>query len=192
MRVNEYFDKVVVINLDRRPDRMEILGKQLDELEIQYERFSAIDSKERGISPVLAGKLSHVEVLKGQNGQKVLILEDDAHFVDGFTERFSRVTETLPWNWDIFYLGVLLGTTGKLERYNNHWHRQVVSTGTQAYCVNPNKVDYFIEKQLEWDGFVDVCYRVLASETNAYVTQPNLVTQFPSYSDLREREVNDF
>ena len=192
MKVNEYFDRVVVINLDRRPDRMEILGKQLDELGIQYERFSAIDSKERGISPVLAGKLSHVEVLKGQNGHKVLILEDDAHFVDGFTEKFSRVTETLPWNWDIFYLGVLLGTTGKLERYNNHWHRQVVSTGTQAYCVNPNKVDYFIEKQLEWDGFVDVCYRVLASETNAYVTQPNLVTQFPSYSDLREREVDDF
>ena len=192
MKVNEYFDRVVVINLDRRPDRMEILGPQLDELGIQYERFSAIDGKKRGISPVLAGKLSHVEVLKGQNGHKVLILEDDAHFVDGFNEKFSRVTETLPWNWDIFYLGVLLGTTGKLERYNNHWHRQVVSTGTQAYCVNPNKVDYFIQKQLEWDGFVDVCYRVLASETNAYVTQPNLVTQFPSYSDLREREVDDF
>ena len=192
MKVNEYFDRVVVINLDRRPDRMEILGKQLDELGIQYERFSAIDSKERGISPVLAGKLSHIEVLKGQNGQKVLILEDDAHFVEDFNKKFSRVIETLPWNWDIFYLGALLGSTGKLKRFNNHWHKQVVSTGTQAYCVNPNKVDYFIKKQLEWDGYVDVCYRVLAAETNAYITQPNLVTQFPSYSDLREREVNDF
>lgn len=192
MKVNEYFDRVVVINLDRRPDRMEILGPQLDELEIQYERFSAIDGKERGISPVLAGKLSHVEVLEGQNGQKVLILEDDAHFVDGFNEKFSRVIETLPYNWDIFYLGVLLGPTGKLKRFNNHWHKQIVSTGTQAYCVNPNKVDFFIEKQLEWDGFVDVGYRLLATETNAYVTQPNLVTQFPSYSDLREREVDDF
>lgn len=192
MKVNEYFDRVIVINLDRRPDRMEILSPQLNELGIQYERFSAIDGKERGISPVLAGKLSHVEVLKGQNGQKVLILEDDAHFVDGFNEKFSRVMETLPWDWDIFYFGVLLGTTGKLERFNNHWHKQIVSTGTQAYCVNPNKVDYFIEKQLEWDGFVDVCYRVLAAETNAYITQPNLVTQFPSYSDLREREVDDF
>lgn len=193
MKVNEYFDRVVVINLDRRPDRIEILGPQLDKLEIQYERFSAIDGKERGISPVLAGKLSHVEVLKGQNGQKVLILEDDANFVDGFNEKFSEVIETLPWNWDIFYLGALLDKhTGKVERFNNHWHKQIVSTGTQAYCVNPNKVDYFIEKQLEWDGFVDVCYRVLAAETNAYITQPNLVTQFPSYSDLREREVDDF
>lgn len=172
---------------------MEILGPQLDELGIQYERFSAIDGKERGISPVLAGKLSHVEVLKGQNGQKVLILEDDANFVDGFNEKFSEVIETLPWNWDIFYLGALLDKhTGKVERFNNHWHKQIVSTGTQAYCVNPSKVDYFIEKQLEWDGFVDVCYRVLAAETNAYITQPNLVTQFPSYSDLREREVDDF
>ena len=193
MKINEYFDRVVVINLDRRPDRMEILGPQLDELGIQYERFSAIDGKERGISPVLAGKLSHVEVLKGQNGQKVLILEDDANFVDDFNEKFSEVMQTLPEDWDIFYLGALLDKhTGKVERVNDHWHRQVVSTGTQAYCVNPSKVDYFIEKQLEWDGFVDVCYRVLASETNAYITQPNLVTQFPSYSDLREREVDDF
>jgi GR25 family glycosyltransferase involved in LPS biosynthesis len=193
MKINEYFDRVVVINLDRRPDRMEILGPQLDELGIQYERFSAIDGKERGISPVLAGKLSHVEVLKGQNGQKVLILEDDANFVDDFNEKFSEVMQTLPEDWDIFYLGALVDKhTGKLERVNDHWHRQVVSTGTQAYCVNPSKVNYFIEKQLEWDGFVDVCYRVLASETNAYITQPNLVTQFPSYSDLREREVDDF
>jgi GR25 family glycosyltransferase involved in LPS biosynthesis len=193
MKINEYFDRVVVINLDRRPDRMEILGPQLDELGIQYERFSAIDGKERGISPVLAGKLSHVEVLKGQNGQKVLILEDDANFVDDFNKKFLEVMQTLPEDWDIFYLGALLDKhTGKVERVNDHWHRQVVSTGTQAYCVNPSKVDYFIEKQLEWDGFVDVCYRVLASETNAYITQPNLVTQFPSYSDLREREVDDF
>ena len=193
MKINEYFDRVVVINLDRRPDRMEILGPQLDELGIQYERFSAIDGKERGISPVLAGKLSHVEVLKGQNGQKVLILEDDANFVDDFNKKFLEVMQTLPEDWDIFYLGALLDKhTGKVERVNDHWHRQVVSTGTQAYCVNPNKVDYFIEKQLKWDGFVDVCYRVLAAETNAYITQPNLVTQFPSYSDLREREVDDF
>jgi GR25 family glycosyltransferase involved in LPS biosynthesis len=46
MKVNEFFDKVVVINLDRRTDRMEILDAQLKELGIEYERFSAIDAVE--------------------------------------------------------------------------------------------------------------------------------------------------
>jgi len=46
MKVNEFFDKVVVINLDRRTDRMETLDAQLKELGIEYERFSAIDAVE--------------------------------------------------------------------------------------------------------------------------------------------------
>ena len=192
MRVNEYFDKVVVINLDRRTDRMEKLGAQLDKLGIEYERFSAIDGKEQGISPVDAGRLSHIEVMKQATGN-VLILEDDAYFVDNFQERFDESMDWLPQDWDIFYLGVLVPkNTGKLLPVNEHWSRQVMSNGQQAYCVNPKKLDYFIEEQSKSDLHIDVCFRVLAEHTKAYVAQPNLVTQFPSYSDLRLKEVNDF
>jgi GR25 family glycosyltransferase involved in LPS biosynthesis len=193
MKVNEYFDRVVVINLDRRPDRMLKLGAQLDELGIQYERFSAIDGKAEGIAPMEAGKLSHLKVIQELNGEKVLILEDDALFVDGFQERFDAEMETLPEDWDVFYLGVLLPRfTGKLIPINKNWHKQVMSNGMQAYCVNPNKADYFAKEVEEYEGYIDVCFRILADRTNAYALQPNLVTQFPSYSDLREREVDDF
>jgi hypothetical protein len=41
---------------------MEKLVPQLEELGIQYERHSAIDGKELGISPITAGTMSHVEV----------------------------------------------------------------------------------------------------------------------------------
>ena len=193
MKVNEYFDRVVVINLDRRTDRMEKLGAQLNELGIQYERFSAIDGKAEGISPVEAGKLSHLKVIQELNNEKVLILEDDAYFVDGFQERFDSEMDTLPEDWDVFYLGVWLPRhTGKLTPVNKNWTRQVMSNGMQAYCVNPKKADYFAKEVQEYEGYIDVCFRILADRTNAYVLQPNLVTQFPSYSDLREKEVNDF
>ena len=193
MRINDYFDKVIVINLDRRTDRMERLDVQLTELGIEYERFSAIDGKALGISPVEAGKLSHLEVLKGLNGQKVLILEDDALFINGFQERFDAEMESLPEDWDVFYLGALTGKhTGKLIKKNEHWSQQVVSTGMQAYCVNPNKVDFFIEEVAKYEGYIDVCFRILATQSKAYIVQPSLVVQFPSYSDLREMEVNDF
>lgn len=64
MKVNEYFDKVVVINLDRRKDRLEKVDAQLQELGIAYERFSAIDAKALDIDPIQACKQSHIKVLE--------------------------------------------------------------------------------------------------------------------------------
>jgi GR25 family glycosyltransferase involved in LPS biosynthesis len=193
MKLNEFFDKVVVINLDRRTDRMEILDAQLKELGIEYERFSAIDAKELGISPITAGTMSHVAVWEKYKGQKVLVLEDDALFVDDFNQKFEEVMQTLPIVWDIFYLGALLPKkTGKVTPVNEHWTRQVFTTGTQSYCINPARVNYFIENLDGYEWYIDIGLRVFAEKYNAYVAQPNLVTQFPSYSDLRLEEVNDF
>ena len=191
MRINEYFDKVVVINLDKRTDRLEKTSKQLDELGITFERFSAIDGT--GKNPIIAGRDSHVEVWKQNLGKKVLILEDDAYFVEGFQERFDEVIQTLPENWDVFYLGALIDKkTGKVIKVNNDWYRQIVSTGTQAYCLHPDMMQYFIDRIEIYDGYIDVGLRILAEDTNAYITQPNLVTQYAGYSDLRLKEVSDF
>jgi len=193
MRVNEYFDKVVVINLDRRTDRMEQLVPQLEKLGIQYERHSAVDGKELGINPIFAGTMSHVEVLKNNRDSRILVLEDDAQFIDNFNEKFEEVMQTLPNDSDIFYLGALLPkSTGKVTPVNQHWARQVMTTGSQAYCINPARVNYFIENLDGYEWYIDIGLRVFAEKYNAYIAQPNLVTQFPSYSDLRLKEVNDF
>lgn len=193
MRVNEYFDKVVVINLDRRQDRMERLEPQLKKLGIEYERHSAVDGKAIGIAPMIAGTMSHVEVLKKYKDQKILILEDDAYFVENFNEKFETVMQSLPEDWDIFYLGALLPkNVGKTTSVNTDWHRQIMTNGAHAYCVNPKQTDYFLKKLDNYEWYIDVGLRIFAEKYNAYVTQPNLVTQFPSYSDLRELEVDDF
>jgi GR25 family glycosyltransferase involved in LPS biosynthesis len=197
MKVNEYFDRVVVINLDRRPDRMEKLGPQLDELGIEYDRFSAHDANELGIKPYVAGTWSHTTVWSRYRqiygNIKILVLEDDALFCENFNEKFAEAMKTLPEDWDIFYLGALLDkTTGKVEKINDHWARQIISTGTQAYCINPKRLERFYKEVKDKEWYIDVELRVLAEQYNAYIAQPNLVTQFPSYSDLREREVDDF
>lgn len=197
MKVNDYFDRVVVINLDRRPDRMEKLDPQLKELGIEYDRFAAHDAVELGIKPYVAGTWSHTTVWSRYRqifgDIKILVLEDDALFCDNFNEKFAEVMQTLPDNWDIFYLGALVDKmTGKVEKVNDHWARQIVSTGTQAYCINPKRLKTFYEEIKDKEWFIDVELRVLAEQYNAYIAQPNLVTQFPSYSDLRERDVDDF
>ena len=193
MKVNEYFDKVVVINLDRRTDRMDKLVPQLERLGIEYERHSAVDGKELGINPIFAGTMSHVQVLKKYQDKKILVLEDDALFVDDFNEKFEEVMQTLPKDSDIFYLGALLPkSTGKVTPVNKHWTRQVMTTGSQAYCINPARTRHFTDNLDGYEWYIDIGLRVFAEPFNAYITQPNLVTQFPSYSDLREMDVNDF
>lgn len=193
MKVNEFFDKVVVINLDRRTDRMKKLDSQLKELDIKYERFSAVDAIQLNIDPIVAGLKSHLQVMKDNPGKKVLVLEDDAYFVDNFNEKFEKVMQTLPEDWDIFYLGALVPKdVGQINMVNRHWGIQVLTTGSQAYCIKPEMQYYFISRLEEYNSYIDIGLRDFAKGYKPYITQPNLVTQFPSYSDLRQKEVNDF
>tara|TARA_B100000131_G_scaffold322699_1_gene377639 strand:- start:1398 stop:2090 length:693 start_codon:yes stop_codon:yes gene_type:complete len=48
--INDYFDKIFIVNLDTRKDRMELIKKSLDKLGIyNYERFQAIRPKRSSI-----------------------------------------------------------------------------------------------------------------------------------------------
>ena len=194
MRINDYFSKVILINLDRREDRLEKISTQLDNLGITFERFSAIDGKELGINPIAAGTMSHQKVLEANPESRILVLEDDAEFVDGFNEKFAEAIEYLPNDTDIFYLGALLPKhTGKVENIGNkYWFKQIMSTGSHAYSIHPAKVKYFAEKLKGYEWYIDIGLREFAKEYKAVIAQPNLVIQYPSYSDLRLKEVSDF
>jgi GR25 family glycosyltransferase involved in LPS biosynthesis len=185
-----FFDRVVVINVPRRTDRLEQFDKEAKRIGFEYEVHPAMDGKFLGMDPIVAGRLSHIEVLrKIKPDEKVLICEDDAKFREDFNEVFDEYMADLPTNWDIFYLGAIKNET---QPVNKHWVKQVVSTGTQAYCVNPAKVDLFIQIAREFDQWIDVAYRLWADRTKAYIAHPNLVIQHDGFSDLRGELVSDF
>jgi GR25 family glycosyltransferase involved in LPS biosynthesis len=172
---------------------MEKLDLQLKELGIQYKRFSAVDAIKLNIDPIVAGLRSHLQVIKDNIGRRVLVLEDDAYFVDNFNEKFEKVMQTLPEDWDIFYLGALVPKdVGQINMVNRHWGIQVLTTGTQAYCIKPEMQHYFISRLEDYNYYIDIGLRDFAKGYKPYITQPNLVVQFPSYSDLRLKEVDDF
>ena len=186
MKVNEYFDRVVVINLDRRTDRMEKLGAQLKELGIQYERFSAIDAKELDIDPIQACKQSHLKVLEESTG-KTLILEDDAIFMEDFNNRFARFVELLPDDWDIFYLGAVLLNS---KPCNEMMVRAMDTSSLHAYCINPAFKEKALAQGKEYSEHIDVAYRLLHKDCKAYAARPPLAKQYPSYSDLMLKDVD--
>jgi GR25 family glycosyltransferase involved in LPS biosynthesis len=188
--LDKYFDRIVVINVQRRTDRLAQFNEEAKKIGFGFEIHYAIDGKEVGIDPIVAGRLSHIEVLKTiKDGERVLICEDDALFREDFNEALDSYMAELPKDWDIFYLGAIKNETQPINKY---WVKQVVSTGTQAYCVNPAKRDLFIQIAEEFDQWIDVAYRLWADRTKAYIAHPNLVIQHDGFSDLRGELVSDF
>jgi GR25 family glycosyltransferase involved in LPS biosynthesis len=49
-RINDLFEQVVVLNLDRRPDRMAAVAAQLHNLEVTFRRFPAIDGRDPDVA----------------------------------------------------------------------------------------------------------------------------------------------
>ncbi|CAG2220126.1 GLT25D [Mytilus edulis] len=128
------FDKIYILNLERRPERRERIEKILAELKLDYSIFSAVDGRklnperlaELGVT-ILPGyedmslkrnmtygevgcTLSHYFIWKdmiANNYNKIWIIEDDASFFPMFRKQFSRAfadIEEFVPNWDLMFL----------------------------------------------------------------------------------------
>ena len=112
-----FFDRIYVVNLDRRPDRWQ---RFLDELPSNWPfgppfRFRAVDGNSERPAQGWKENLgawgcyrSHIEVLKhaiDNQLHRVLILEDDAVFCPNFSNEVERFIKHLPQDWRMIYLG---------------------------------------------------------------------------------------
>ncbi len=114
----DWFGRVVVINLDRRPDRWDQLQRHLSEVNWPFrypERFRAIDAQKirpptwwRAGAPAWGCHQSHLRVLEQalQDGMNsILVLEDDVCFSQDFRRNTEQFLEALPNDWHQIYLG---------------------------------------------------------------------------------------
>jgi len=118
MNLKRYFDRVVLINLKRRPDRLEQAKLALNQCHWPFrqpEIFEAVDGtastprSDWKASPGAWGCLqSHHQILSKaiKDGVKrLLVLEDDIFFTQNFPEKVQRFLETVPSDWDQLMLG---------------------------------------------------------------------------------------
>lgn len=121
--INNYFDEVYLINLERRKDRLTRATKKLNEAGISFKRMKAYDGqllKEFVDETILVRRtpgylgclLSHLEVIKtayNEGHEKILILEDDIIIHRKVNEEFERIMNSMvvenKTEWDLFYLG---------------------------------------------------------------------------------------
>lgn len=87
-----YFDKIYVINLDSRVDRMESIRSQFNKIGLEFTRFSAI----KETNGVNGCRLSHLAILKDakeQGYKKILICEDDLALRKKFIHDIGGILE---------------------------------------------------------------------------------------------------
>ncbi|MES1920928.1 hypothetical protein MHBO_002536 [Bonamia ostreae] len=130
VRINDFFDKVYVINLERRTDRLSTINASLRRLNVSFETIKAIDGNSKDLikqfkqlkkegkifsEPGSLGlsltMLKTIRLAKEKNHRKILWLEDDATFKLDFNFEFDKVIKRIPSNWTVLYLGCTLKNT---------------------------------------------------------------------------------
>ena len=211
MSINEFFDRIYCINIDRRVDRWESCIKEFEKHGLQVERFSAIDGNNEKYNlgypydNELAGAMSHLNVLKRSKElglKNVLILEDDVVFIDNLNELFCEYIKQLPENWDGLHFGgnhIL-----PLRRINSNLSKMSKSYALHAYGINEKSYIHIIEylnncinnvivngkEVISQSVAADYFMSDVHSKLDFYCFTPHLAWQKEDYSDIQKTKVN--
>ena len=166
----DYFDRLYVLNLDRRPERFVAFEQHMDTLGWPLGRpirFAATDGltlqappgfgqdRGRGFAQhtgcAYASVLSHIEMLRAARKAKVqrlFIFEDDAIALrpDTLHDDLTHFFRQLPPTWDMVYLGGLVRNTSEHKCYTPNVCRYRGVLTTHAYGISAK----FIPTALNW------------------------------------------
>jgi len=197
--INDYFDKIYCLNLDKRKDRWIKTKKKLDEFGINVERFPAIDGddltdeqlkKYDKINKYEIGcMLSHYGIIKEakeKHYKRILIFEDDVMFIENFKSKFLQMINKIP-DWKLLYLGGSQHNWDDIEFIDDFYYTKHMS-GCFAYAVDESIYDEILNTNNINDKAID--YKLFDIQEKyhdkCYSCFPNLVICDVTESDIRK------
>ena len=112
MDLHDFIERVYVINLKRRPDRLRTFFQRLEQYGWPFKEpivYPAIEGDKVGVPPEFTQgggaygcRMSHLRILQDclmDDVQSVMILEDDADLCEGFPEKVAEFLEKVPTDW---------------------------------------------------------------------------------------------
>ena len=193
----ETFDRVVVVNLARRPERIARFWQTLGNWPFRKpERFEAIDGSAVSVPPewkMGAGAwgcmLSHRQILRSAIAdglESLLVLEDDALPAPNFNSLVANFLSNVPADWDCLMLG------------GQHLHTPKPIAHRVVQCISANRTHAFAIRRRMMPGLLkfweyvtnDHCDIVLSACMSLYKTyapDPFLIGQGPGFSDITMR-----
>ncbi len=195
-----YFDKIFVINLDKRKDRLERCNQLFAKHNISdlVERFPGIvpdpsedipytRETEKIKIPVYGCILSHLNIIKRAKAEglkSVLVLEDDVDFIN--IDCIDKAIDQLKRReWSLFYLGS--NTHTPLQKEDENLVKLRMGYSTHAIAYHESFYDFFIESfNRKMIKILDVWLSDYGQEHfRAYCANPIAAIQVNSYSDIQ-------
>jgi GR25 family glycosyltransferase involved in LPS biosynthesis len=204
MKITDFFDKTVCINLDRRFDRWSECVAEFDKNKLSgIERFKAVDGKNLAELPKgfltqsrLALVLTNMLILDKaieEDYNSILILEDDVEFTKQVTNMKSFF-DSLPEDWDMLYFGGNHNTHVGSEPptiINDKVCKLHNTFSTHCVVINKKAFKEILERLKKCDNALDVIYAELQKKLNVYSFYPMIATQRVSFSDI-ENKMTDY
>lgn len=205
MKFFNKFDKVFLVNLKRRTDRLENFTNQVNNFDLgEFEVFPAYDGKELNMSEYntflspgqLGLVLSNLDIINEaikNNYEKIIIIEDDCVFENDIVN-FEKYFEQLPKNWDMFYMGgnhnthvgskpPVMVSDNMLKLHNTY--------STHFVAIRNTTFEHIKIILSKLNRPLDVSYVMLQKIFNVYCFHPILAKQLVDFSDI-ENEVTDY
>lgn len=189
-----------LINLKRRPDRLEESLKEMNKAGIRPVVFPAVDGSALPLPQGWkdgAGAYgcleSHKRVLENailDGLECIAVFEDDAVFTDNYQEKLAHLVRQAPKDWDMLYVGGQHRQTPKPIREGvvrcTDCHR------THAYIVRGHAIKRLYQIWSSNQGHADhILGRGYFDELRAYAADPWLCGQGASVSDINGREAGE-
>lgn len=204
--LNNFVDKVFVINLPHRTDRIKQFDFYAKKHNFDYEVFPAFDGKKlisqdfeydgikvgnpymnesyfKGNVGCLISHLNLIKYCESMGFESIMVFEDDCGFVDDFNNRLDNLMTKVDDDWKMLYFGGSLFEVD--DEFDSYISVSKVLT-THSYMVKRDVFKSIIENFLEkiFTSEVDVCYSDLHKKIKTYLAMPFLTFQSEGYSDI--------
>lgn len=202
--LDNYFDAIFCINLDRSPDRWEHAQAEARRHGIAtMRRFPAVDwldyqglpeNLRKGMANAMYGcTASHGRLLSHiacSTWDRVLVLEDDWEVLSEVADlqsRFSALENFVPKDWDLLYLGAHYADHPFIERINEHCFRVNEIKTTSSYAITRRHAALVAPLMVGGNAPDDVLSG-MNPHCKAYCIEPRLMGQYENKSTVWSEE----
>jgi len=203
--LNDYFDHVYCLNLDRRSDKWETVNQRFLELKINVERFSAVDGNlipdyvlqqyEKINKYAVGCILSHYKIIEDAKNNKynrILILEDDVLFIENFNDNFTKFISQIKSDWKLLYLGASQHEWNGIN-VSRGYYLSKNCDGTFAYAVDHSIYDQILNTNDFKNRPIDNMLHDIQEKNfnKCFTSFPNLIISDVGDSDIRKSRDNE-
>lgn len=190
MTLNEWFDRIICINMDRRPDRWAHATAEFEKHGLTVQRFAGIDMGNLGNNGCTESHGAVLRMIVENEWPRTLILEDDVQFRhDDMQDRFAAMIGDVPADWFILYLGAGYGEVPRARVTPNVIRVNRMKT-TSSYAVTLAAARE-MAPHIHGIGPIDELYGGWNLSEPCYCFEPRLAIQYENYSDLQRAVLNN-